>query len=336
MNVRSGPGVVYSRVGGLPQGGQAAIVGRAAHVRWWKIVCPADAGGDECWISGGSQYTRAEHADGVPLAVAPPTPTPRPTPTPTDTPVPDGTLKDNDVPPEGVAAQLGFFPAHIPCADPLKPGDGKQIGTVETASRSRICFAKFKPDNEISVSVMQPGGAVLRQGTVTTEGSGAGVWTWVILPGDPLGTYTLTATQGQLKAVATFTVVRAMSPRIIVHPRSGVPGTTFSIGLAGFQPSLTAPLYLYRQRDRSIPSFNYATQLSSVRTDARGEAIYTLRTQWDDPVGEYLAFVDKSADPLLIAGRFSVVHHTSLKQPPVVAPKEQLQQATPDKGGANE
>ena len=170
-----------------------------------------------------------------------------------------------------------------------------------------------------------------REGTATTERSGAGAWTWVILPGDPLGTYTLTATQGGLKAVGTFTVVRATAPHIIVYPRSGVRGTAFSVGLAGFQPSSTVPLYLYRQCDESPLCFNYATQLSTVRTDARGEANYTLRTQRDDPLGTYLAFVDKSIDPLGSDGLFSLVRRTFLRQPSISAPKDKLQQVTPDR-----
>lgn len=81
LNVRNGPGVQYDRVGFLLKGDSADIMGRDPESGWWKIVCPAEAEGEECWVSGGAQYTAVAKADGVPVAAIPPTPTPIP-PTP--------------------------------------------------------------------------------------------------------------------------------------------------------------------------------------------------------------------------------------------------------------
>ena len=75
LNVRNGPGVQYDRVGFLLKDQGARIIGRAATNGWWKIDCPNDTESLECWVSGGSQYTRAENAAGVPVAEIPPTPT---------------------------------------------------------------------------------------------------------------------------------------------------------------------------------------------------------------------------------------------------------------------
>ena len=84
LNVRSGPGVQYNRVGFLLANANAPLIGRDPNTGWWKITCPASITiATECWISGGAQYSQATNADGVPVAQAPPTPTPEPTITPT-------------------------------------------------------------------------------------------------------------------------------------------------------------------------------------------------------------------------------------------------------------
>ena len=78
LNVRSGPGVQYSRVGFLLEGAVVPILGVDPLTGWWKVDCPPTAEGDACWISGGAQYVRAAGAEAVPTALAPPTPTPVP------------------------------------------------------------------------------------------------------------------------------------------------------------------------------------------------------------------------------------------------------------------
>ena len=88
LNVRSGPGVHYERVGFLLQGETAPVVGVDPATGWWKIECPPRAEGTECWVSGGSQYSTASNVEGVPVAAAPPTSTPEPTVTATSTPEP--------------------------------------------------------------------------------------------------------------------------------------------------------------------------------------------------------------------------------------------------------
>jgi hypothetical protein len=95
LNIRTGPGVQYDRLGFLLQNETAPILGVDPASGWWKVVCPANVvNAGECWISGGSQYSRATNANEVPVAVAPPTPTPIPTNTPppeNPTPAPTAT-----------------------------------------------------------------------------------------------------------------------------------------------------------------------------------------------------------------------------------------------------
>lgn len=85
LNVRNGPGVQYDRVGFLTKGSLAALVGREPTSGWWKIQCPATVNSPECWVAGGGQYTKPFNAEGVPVAVVPPTPTPVPAVLPDDT-----------------------------------------------------------------------------------------------------------------------------------------------------------------------------------------------------------------------------------------------------------
>jgi Tol biopolymer transport system component len=87
LNVRTGPGVQYDRVGFLLKGESVPIVGRDPVSGWWKIQCPLSVtAAGECWISGGVEYTQAANAGGVPVAAAPPTPTAPPTLIATATP----------------------------------------------------------------------------------------------------------------------------------------------------------------------------------------------------------------------------------------------------------
>lgn len=60
LNIRSGPGVQFRRVGFLLRGETVPVIGRDEPSGWWQIACPPTADGPECWVSGGSQYTRLE------------------------------------------------------------------------------------------------------------------------------------------------------------------------------------------------------------------------------------------------------------------------------------
>lgn len=83
LNVRAGPGVGYERVGFMLRDETAQVLGRDPTSGWWKIQCPPRADGNECWVSGGAQYTRAENIQVAPTAMAPATATPSaPTPAP--------------------------------------------------------------------------------------------------------------------------------------------------------------------------------------------------------------------------------------------------------------
>jgi uncharacterized protein YraI len=81
LNVRTGPGTNYERIGWLAAGTTTSIIGRNANGTWWQIPYP-DARDGIAWISAG--YGAARDTQSVPVVEAPPTPTPSaPTATPT-------------------------------------------------------------------------------------------------------------------------------------------------------------------------------------------------------------------------------------------------------------
>ncbi len=60
LNVRSGPGVRFDRVGFLLKDERVTVIGRDPASGWWRIQCPPEADGSNCWVSGGSQFTLLE------------------------------------------------------------------------------------------------------------------------------------------------------------------------------------------------------------------------------------------------------------------------------------
>jgi PKD repeat protein/uncharacterized protein YraI len=89
LNVRSGPGIVYTVLGVLRTGQSAEITGISANSGWWQIQYSGAADG-RGWVS--APYVTAKSTGNLPVVQAPPlpatsTPIPAPTPTPTATPV---------------------------------------------------------------------------------------------------------------------------------------------------------------------------------------------------------------------------------------------------------
>lgn len=77
LNVRSGPGTAYARIGQLEQGSQVEIMGRNEEGTWWQIAYPAGEDGLG-WVSAEYIETDIEMAE-TPIVEAPaPPPTPAP------------------------------------------------------------------------------------------------------------------------------------------------------------------------------------------------------------------------------------------------------------------
>ncbi len=80
VNVRSGPGTEYTRLGSLTGGSEARVTGRSGN--WWQIEYNGGAG----WVFG--DIVTAVNTSGVPEVQAPPRPTAAPTAIPAPTAVP--------------------------------------------------------------------------------------------------------------------------------------------------------------------------------------------------------------------------------------------------------
>ncbi len=72
VNVRGGPGIVYSEVGALTLGQTAVIDGQNAEFTWWRIVFPAGPGGHG-WVA--ASVSTATCTTGVAAVVPPATAT---------------------------------------------------------------------------------------------------------------------------------------------------------------------------------------------------------------------------------------------------------------------
>jgi hypothetical protein len=94
--------------------------------------------------------------------------------------------------------------------------------------------------------------------------------------------------------------VRSMN----IAPRFSIGGTDFTISLTGFEPNLAIPLHLYKYQEQcqNVPNdlggtydgecFQYIATLAALRTDANGDATYTLTTRPEDQPGEYMVYLE--------------------------------------------
>lgn len=185
LNVRTGPGVQYDRVGFLLKGESAPILGVDPASGWWKIQCPATILTSECWISGGAEYAQANNASGVPAAAVPPTPTPPPSPTPTVTPVPTtGTIVTASDP--GLLAyadDTGLWAVPLDLSqNPPTAGTPVQLATESNISNPLISpdgkrIAFLRGDNESNelayVNSNGEGGGLLASSTNIPNASGS-------------------------------------------------------------------------------------------------------------------------------------------------------------------
>ncbi|MFN3706457.1 MAG: SH3 domain-containing protein, partial [Thermoflexales bacterium] len=72
VNVRTGPGVEYDKIGELRQGQSVAVRGKSQDGKWWQIAFPSGSGGVG-WVIGDYVQPNAA-ASNVPVAAAPPPP----------------------------------------------------------------------------------------------------------------------------------------------------------------------------------------------------------------------------------------------------------------------
>ena len=116
LNVRSGPGTEFDKVGSIPPGSAVEITGRNADSSWWQIRYPTAAGG-LAWVS--SDYGTAYKVEEVPLVEAPIPAQPAETPAPAETtPAPQAEQSQYQFSPTDwhmgeLNSAIGLFYGHI-------------------------------------------------------------------------------------------------------------------------------------------------------------------------------------------------------------------------------
>lgn len=237
-------------------------------------------------------------------------------PTPLATAVPPiSPLKRRDAPPDGIQQQIGFAgggpggcsrslfeglgTASVPqvffATGQVDTGPGARpggylppLGSIEIAELAIllqtpiICLGWFSPDSFVDIRIDRPDGTNSSR-TVALDNEGFGGVPWVSLVGEPVGTYTITASQGELQAVGQLDVLRATVPRVLVWPRDIAPGDPATVHLAGFAPGQVVAVHLYQER-------SYITTLSTVMNEW-GEQTVVLETEPDDMPGTYQAAI---------------------------------------------
>jgi predicted small lipoprotein YifL len=246
---------------------------------------------------------------------APPAPPPERTP-----------FGRRDAPPVGIAEQLSYF-ATGDTTCPLAPDySGKPAiwfaddNHVEVGERFfDLCLLRFDPDRPIVMLVRRPDGREVLQ-RVPPEpyeptrhpiphDTPVRYWSWDTFPGDPLGRYTVIASQGTTEAKASFQLHRASTPKLRVIPSdssvasgkpggitlaefsrpysSVAPGKPVRIALAGFRPRERVRVHMYEDEGTNSSGPSYLTSIT-VQVDDEGEAIHEIASDVGDPPGEYV------------------------------------------------
>jgi CARDB/Bacterial SH3 domain/Bacterial Ig domain len=170
LNIRSGPGVNYQKIGELKQGDTATIIGRNADSSWW-VIHRND--GTQGWIINQAAYIQiVGDTSNVPLAASPPTPVPAPA-----TPVPQQTLAPTST--VGAVADLVIDSIALNPSTPVANQTFnvtiviRNQGTVDAGTS--LVVGVFQPGNErspVAVPAIPAGQTVTINMPVTLHSSG--------------------------------------------------------------------------------------------------------------------------------------------------------------------
>ncbi len=280
------------------------------------------SGGDGTVDAGqaGTTTTLPAETTTQPSTTVPATSTSKPAAATTST-TEGSVLKRRDTRPGGVEElgkpYLGGPPAHgFACSFPENPpptGPALQVTPKMVLGEATIiCLSKFTGTAKVTVQVKRADATTWSAQVSPTAGDDGTLPSveFATFPGDPTGTYTVTATQGTLKATGTFAVGYAVDQHILVvaeSPGRGVAsvarGKTVRIGLAGWKAGQKVELSLhYSSSTTSVENAKFIT-LISVTVDARGQKVHTLQTRTDDPRGCYIVNTRPEEEPKGALGR---------------------------------
>ena len=145
VNLRSGPGTGYNRVGQVSRGQKLDIVGKNPAGDWWQVTAP---NGQPAWIINSGQYTSASGdtgavvvAENIPTVAPRPTSPPRPTavpqPTATAAPAYSFTKMGNDPRPNSNPIVTFFAGLYNSALDLTKPVSGYKLVVVAPSGESK-------------------------------------------------------------------------------------------------------------------------------------------------------------------------------------------------------
>lgn len=191
-----------------------------------------------------------------------------------------------ELPPEGIAGNMPVGGNAGGCGDPradrTEPFVFLEKSSIEINEGSKICgFSFFPPGEDTHAQITPPN---RRARDLEPQPGADPLWFWAPAVDEPLGEYVITVFKGDKRATATMRVIAASEPRAQVLPRHGSIGTTFQVGLAGFQPGQSIALYLYSHQGGD---FKYKTALPAITADEHGEMQIDLTTRPGDPPGRY-------------------------------------------------
>jgi hypothetical protein len=135
VNLRTGPGTNYTRVGYLDPGAEAQVTG--CYGGWWQILYD----GTQCWVYG--EIVNAFNAEGVPEVEPPPSPIPPP-PTATSLPTELPTATPAPVLPTDTPAPVSPTDTPQPAAVCNCSGDTYNCGDFSTHAQAQACYEYCK------------------------------------------------------------------------------------------------------------------------------------------------------------------------------------------------
>ena len=180
LNLRSGPGTVYDRVGLVAGGAVVPIIGRGGDNSWWQVRYGINVG----WVSG--QYTSIYGiCTSVPVITTPPTPTPTgstptPQPTITKTPTPQPTITMTPGKADLVISSIAGPTSTTVAASPVT----YSITITNTGSG---------PSGNFSSTVKLPNGSDANLGVVSNLNAGESISLNIDIPFTAATSYTLIA-----------------------------------------------------------------------------------------------------------------------------------------------
>ena len=161
-----------------------------------------------------------------------------------------------------------------------------QVGVGEL---QELCLRGFPAGETVKVQIRTPDGRVERRDVCYWCREASNSILLGSAPGDPLGTYQVTVTQGATELATEFRLQRQSVPLLRVvgsvaengpaHPIRA--GATVPIILAGFPANTQVRLDIYFVPSMTPLEAKYITTLP-IRTDANGQQLYELRTDTGD------------------------------------------------------